>query len=161
MENIDDSRQKAATAADVMDPHPTVVKPDDLISNGIAHIMKHRYRHLPVVDDDGHYLGIFGVNCLLRLVLPKAAVMEDGLTNVSFIYETLGDMHERLKGCKHLPIETCMRTDVPTVYPDTPLIQTLIHLHESKCSIPVVDEETGKLLGVISYFDVGQHVLDA
>ena len=155
------SRQQAATAADVMDPEPTVVKPDDLIRDGIKHIMHHRYRHLPVVDNEGRYLGIFGVNCLLRLILPKATIMDRGLENVSFIYETLSDMHTRLKECEHQPIETCMHKEVEAVYPDTPLIKTLIHLYQSKCPIPVVDPETGKLLGMISYFDVGQHVLSA
>lgn len=159
--NKDESNLPGATAADVMDPNPTTVKHSDLISVGIELIMELRYRHLPVVDEDGRYLGIFGVNCLLRLVLPQIAVMDKGLENVSFIYETLNDMLDRLNENKQKTIETCMSTDVDIVYPDTPLVKTLKHLYDSKCSIPVVDPKSQKLLGMISYFDVGQHVLEA
>lgn len=157
----DEIQASAATAANVMDPHPTVVKRTDLIGEGVELIMKNRYRHLPVVDEDGCYLGMFGVNCLLRLVLPQVAVMDRGLKNVSFIYETLSDMYERLEENKYKTVETCMRTDIDIVYPDTPLIKTLKYLYDTKCSIPVIHPETRKLLGMISYFDVGQHVLDA
>lgn len=161
MTDPDRPERDDVTATAVMDSHPTVVKPTDLISTGIKHMMKHRYRHLPVVDDEGRYLGIFGVTCLLRLVLPKAAIMDKGLNNVSFIYETVSDLHERLRGVEDSPIASCMRTDVQVVHPDSPLLDTLLILYNSKCSVPVVEHDSGKLAGMISYFDVGEHVLDA
>lgn len=161
MTNPDRPERNNTTAATLMDPHPTIVKPTDLISTAIEHVMTHRYRHLPVVDEEGRYLGIFGVNCLLRLVLPKAAIMEQGLSNVSFIYETVADLHDRLRGMAHEPISTCMRTDISTVYPDTPLVETLLNLYNSKSCVPVVERETRKLAGMISYFDVGERILSA
>jgi CBS-domain-containing membrane protein len=150
-----------STAASVMDPNPTWVRPDDRIGTGANYIMEHRYRNLPVIDAEGRYLGIFGVNCLLRLVLPKAAVMEQGLKEISFIHETLADLHERLREVENKPISCCMNTDVTTVPPDKPLVETLLILYRTKISIPVVDPATGKLLGMISYWDVGEHILSA
>jgi len=150
-----------ATAASVMDPNPTSVKPDDLIGTAARYIMQHRYRNLPVIDEEGRFLGIFGVNCLLRLVLPKAAVMEKGLDQVSFIHETLSDLHERLRQVSTEPVSRCMNLDVATVPPDTPLVETLLLLYRTKTSIPVVEPESGRLLGMISYWDVGEHILSA
>jgi len=149
------------TAAAVMDPSPTTVRPDDLIGTAVSHIMRHRYRNLPVIDQEGRYLGIFGVNCLLRLVLPKAAVMERGLEEVSFIKATLADLHERLREVENQPVSVCMSTDVATVPPDEPLVETLLLLYRTKTSIPVVSPETGRLLGMISYWDAGEHILSA
>ena len=83
-------------ATTIMDPNPTVLKPTDMIKTAIGYIMEHRYRNLPVIDDEGRYLGSFGVNCLLKNVLPKAAMMKQGLENVSFVQETLADLHNRL-----------------------------------------------------------------
>jgi CBS-domain-containing membrane protein len=123
--------------------------------------MEHRYRSVPVVDEDGCYMGMFGVNCLLRQVLPKAAIMEDGLENVSFIHETLADLHERLREVEDEPVTVCMNTEVETLPPDTPLIKTLLLLYRTKTSIPVVETGTCKLLGMISYWDVGRHILSA
>jgi len=149
------------TAASVMDPHPVVLKPTDIIRTAAGFIMEHRYRNLPVVDDEGRYLGIFGVNCLLKLVLPKAAIMEKGLESISFIKENLADLHQRLREVEEQPISICMNQEVVTVPPDHPLVETLLVLYRTKTSIPVVEPDSGKLLGMISYWDVGEHVLSA
>ena len=55
-----------------MDPNPTTLKQTDTIECAAKYIMKHRYRNLPVVDENFCYVGMFGVNCLLRQVMPKA-----------------------------------------------------------------------------------------
>jgi len=149
------------TASQVMDTNPVSVKATDLISTATTHIMEHRYRNLPVVDDDGCYLGVFGVNCLLKLVLPKAAIIHKGLDNLSFIHENLHDLHERLREVEHQPISVCMNTDIDTVGPDTPLLETLLILYRTKTSIPVVEPGSCKLLGMISYWDVGEAILSA
>jgi len=149
------------TASAVMDPNPTVVHPDDIIDTAARHIMAHRYRNLPVVDDEGRYLGIFGVNCLLKLVLPKAAVMEKGLDSLSFVHETLADLHLRLNEIGQEPVSVCMNTELVTVPPDHPLVETLLILYRTKTSIPVVEPESGRLLGMISYWDVGSKILSA
>ena len=149
------------TAESVMDPNPTVLKSNDTIRTAAKYIMDNRYRALPVVDEEGRYLGVFGVNCLLRLVLPKAVMMESGLENVGFIHESLHDLHERLKEVENDSIATCMHSDITTVTPNTPLVETLLLLYRTRISIPVVAPGTGKLVGMISYFDVGQKILQA
>jgi CBS-domain-containing membrane protein len=149
------------TARLIMDPQPTFLKPSDKIKTAVDYIMTNRYRSLPVVDDEHRYLGIFGVNCLLRLVLPKAAMMERGLDNVGFIQDSLHDLHERLREVEDQPISLCMQDDVATVTPDTPLVETLLLLYQHRISIPVVEAGSHKLLGMISYFDVGERILAA
>jgi CBS-domain-containing membrane protein len=148
-----------ATAVSVMDPAPVVVKPTDLITKAIGYIMDNRYRNLPVVDDEGHYLGSFGVHCLLRNVLPKAAMIKQGLTSVSFVNETLHDLKNRLDGLEGKRIATCMNTEARTIPPDTSLVEALLILYNNRDSLAVVDPDSNKLLGVISYWDVGEKIL--
>jgi CBS-domain-containing membrane protein len=148
-------------ATAIMDSNPTVLKPGDLIKTAIRYIMENRYRNLPVVDDQGRYLGSFGVHCLLKNVLPKAVTLKRGLENVSFIQETLSDLHRRLIEMEDKPISMCMNTEAETVAPDTPLVETLFVLYHARNSIPVVEPKTGKLVGVISYFDAGEKILAA
>ena len=148
-------------ATDIMDPDPTVVKSTDIIKTAIDYIMDNRYRNLPVVDDKGRYLGSFGVHCLLRNVLPKAVMMKHGLDNVSFVQTTLADLHHRLIVIEHEPVTLCMNTEAETVTPNTPLVETLLTLYHARNSIPVVDPENGKLVGVVSYFDAGEKILSA
>jgi len=149
------------TAATLMDPNPKVVHPDDSIISGIEMVMKYRFRRLPVVDEEGVFKGVFGVNCLLRQALPKAVVMEDGLENIHFVRETLSDLRRRLQEVENEPISLCMRQESIQVAPDLPLLETLRTLYLTRASLPVVDPDSGKLLGIISYFDVGEKIMGA
>lgn len=148
-------------AADVMNPNPSTLGPHDTIGQGAEIIMANRYRNLPVVDADGCYLGMFGVNCLLKQVIPKAVLMHKGLENIGFIHESLDDLYQRFDESRDKHIEVCMSHDILPVSPDTPLMETLLQLYETRSSIPVVEPGTCKLLGMISYFDVGQNILTA
>lgn len=149
------------TASTLMEVNPTVIHPDDKISKAITYIMDNRYRRLPVVDNEGRFKGIFGVSCLLRMTLPRAVVMEKGLENVHFVQETLSDLHRRVLEFENEPVSICMHYDSIQVAPDLPLLETLLMLYKTNASLPVVDPETEKLLGVISYWDVGEKVLAA
>jgi len=147
------------TAKLFMDPAPTVLRHTDTIGAAAEQIMAHRYRSLPVVDDQGRYLGIVGVNGMLRLVLPKAAVMDKGLTNVPYISTTLDKLRTKLRDMLDQPVTVCLETDVPTVHPDTPTLETLLTLYRTRAALAVVEEGTGWLIGVISYFDVGRAIM--
>ena len=149
------------SASEIMEPNPTTLKPDDLIGTAADCILTKRYRNVPVVDNEGRFVGIFGVNCLLKLTLPQAAIIHKGLDNLTFIHETLADLLERFNEVKSQPFSTCIDRDIITVTPDNPLLETLLILYRNKTSIPVVDPETQKLLGMISYWDVGRHILSA
>lgn len=146
-------------ASEVMDPNPTTLKPTDTVERAAKYIMQNRYRNLPVVDDDFCYMGMFGVNCLLKHVIPKAVFIDKGLDNVSFIHETLEELYHRFSNVKDLPISICINTELKSVSPDTPLTDTLLQLYQTKSSIPVVEKDTCKLLGMISYWDIGNKIM--
>lgn len=149
------------TASNIMDPQPSVLHPDDRIGPAIDTIMKNRYRRLPVIDDEGRFVGVFGVSCMLRLLMPKAVVMEKGLESAPFVRDSLSDLHRRLEKVKDEPISICMHEEMVRVSPDTPILETLLTLYKTRASLPVVDPETGILVGVVSYFDVGEKILAA
>jgi CBS-domain-containing membrane protein len=148
-------------ASEVMDPNPTTLKPDDTIECAAKYIMKHRYRNLPVVDENSCYIGMFGVNCLLKLVIPKAVFLPKGLENVSFIHESFEDLFNRFAEVKDQPISICINKEIQSVTPDTPLTETMLQLYKTRSSIPVVEEGSCKLLGMISYWDIGENILAA
>ncbi len=95
-----------------MNPDPTTLKPTDSIEYAADIIMKSRYRNLPVIDDNGCYVGMFGVNCLLKQVIPKAVFLPQGLENVRFIRESFKDLLVRFSEAKDQPISVCMNGTV-------------------------------------------------
>jgi CBS-domain-containing membrane protein len=148
-------------ASDVMDPNPSTLKPDDSIEYAVKFIRDKRYRSLPIIDENGCYIGMFGVNCLIKQVIPKAVFMHRGLENVSFIHESLDDLYDRFAAVKDEPIIKCISMDIKSLSPNTPLTETLLQLYSTQLSIPVVEQGSNKLLGMISYWDVEQKILQA
>ena len=149
------------TARLVMDPDPPVLRPTDVIGTAADVIMRGRYRHLPVVGADGRYLGMFGVNCLLGMVLPRAITMEEGQSLAHIPRDTLSDLHRRFQEFEDQPITLCAMEEAIVVHPDTPLIQTLFILYNNRANLPVVDPESGRLEGLVSYWDAGAAILAA
>ncbi len=149
------------TAKQLMNTHPIVLRDTDTIGAAADQIMSHRFRSLPVVDKEGCFLGMLGVGCMLRLVLPKAATMTKGLSGVRYLSSSLEDLHDRLNSVINQPVTICLDKDVPVVHPDTPMLETLLTLYRTKQALGVVDETTERLLGVISYFDVGERIMAA
>jgi CBS-domain-containing membrane protein len=148
-------------AAEAMETNPTTLKPDDTIECAAKYIMKHRYRNLPVINDDSCYMGMFGVNCLLKLVIPKAVFMPQGLENVGFIHESFEELYQRYYEVKDKPISICMNNEIEPVAPDTPLTEIMLQLYETRSSIPVVQPGSCKLMGMISYWEIGKKILRA
>ena len=149
------------TAKTIMDANPTVLQRSDTICTAMRSIMKNRYRTLPVVDENHCFLGVVGINCILRLALPKAVIMEYGLNSAPFIRENLSDLHHRFNEVKDQTIELCMFGEVAVVRPDTPLDETLVILYRTQSSLPVVEPDGHRLVGVISYWDACSRILAA
>ena len=87
--------------------------------------------------------------------------MEKGLRKAPFVKASLSDLHRRLLTFSDQPVTLCMGDDAEIVAPNTSLIETLRILYQHGGSLPVVDPESGRLMGVISYWDVGAAILAA
>jgi CBS domain-containing protein len=53
---------------DVMTPHPMVIRPDDSLSEALRRLTQGHRRHLPVVDERGHVLGLISIRDILNFV---------------------------------------------------------------------------------------------
>ena len=149
------------TAKLFMNPNPVIIRTTDTIAQGAEQVMAEQRRELPVVDDEGRFQGMLTVDCLLYLVLPKAATMDRGLDALPFVQSSLDDLRERLKKYMDKPITLCLKKKkVTVVHPDTPMLETLLILYHNRTNLPVVEKNTGKLIGTISYYDVGAKIME-
>lgn len=145
----------------IMNPHPMTLRPTDTVATGADYILKHRLRHVPVVDEQGRYVGTFSIYSLLRLALPKAVIMKEGLADVSFISETTRDLAQRLRERGHEPVANWMSKEDPVMHPATPTMEVmLLMLRGRTTSVPVVDKDSHRLEGIISFWNVLEKLLE-
>jgi hypothetical protein len=72
----------------------------------------------------------------------------------------LDDLRARLKKYLDKPITLCLKeNNVAVVHPDTPTVATLLTLYKTRSNLPVVEKDTGRLLGTISYYNVGAKIM--
>ncbi len=138
----------------IMNPHPMTLRPTDTVATAAERILKHHLRHLPVVDEQGRYLGTFSVYSLLKLTLPKAVLDKHGLDNVAFVTESVEDLAQRLGRRRDEPVKNWINIH-EVARPDTHAMEImLLMLHGRTTSVPVVDKVTNRLEGIISFWDV-------
>jgi CBS domain-containing protein len=104
---------------------------------------------LPVVDDRGHYAGIFGEREFMSALFP-GYVSE--LKSAAFLSRSLDDALEKRETCRMEPVDRYMNTEHVEVGPDfgdTQVAETF--LHHRVLLVPVVDD--GRLIGVVTRRD--------
>ncbi len=108
-------------------------------------------RNLPVVDDDGRFLGVFSTVHLIELLLPVAATVEGGLTDLSFVQDSLDDIRERYKNVENHKVGDFIESEhVPVVHTGTSLVEAMLLLYQHRTHVTVVEESTNKVVGVIT-----------
>ncbi len=140
------------TARTLMNPNPVALKPTDPVAAAAKTILEHHLRHLPVVDEQGRYVGTFGIYSVLQLAMPSA-VVKQGLDNVAFVTEKECDLAQRLLERQNEPVQNWLSQD-PVAHPETSAMQVVQMILHGHTSIPVVDKATHRLEGIISSWNV-------
>ena len=136
----------------IMLTNPIVLQMGDTVATALFKLSEHRIPTLPVVDEQGRFLGLFGSCQMLGLLLPKAATWDDNLSisDIGFLPETVADLHQRLAEVQHHAVTEFMDTKACRVHPHTPLMEALLMLRRSATVLPVVDKADGTLRGIIT-----------
>lgn len=131
------SQTELKTVADAMTRKLLTVTEQDLLGNLDGAMHRFRVRHLPVVDGDGHLVGLLTHADLLQAA---SSVFSDRQAdrNALIAQATVG---------------TIMQREVLTVDPDAPLIEAGKLMWDSKIGCLPVVEADGKLVGIITEGD--------
>jgi CBS domain-containing protein len=140
--------------SEVMNTEPTKLRKDATLDEAIQILStKHRYNIL-VVDNNDRFAGEIRTLQFAKLLLPETAGMDVEVHSERELSETVDDLKQRLLGYIDRPIEHFVDTELPTVGPDTPLIDALMFLRDGAIRLPVVDPKSGKLLGAVSVLTI-------
>jgi CBS domain-containing protein len=126
------------------------VTPDTTVAQALEIFDINDIRSVPVVDETGKLVGLFGFRHVLLALLPKSATMEDGLQRLDFVIGAAPGIAKRLKKLKPMKVADIMDKNPMVLHKDTATWEALrvMALHGSPISI--VDEKDGKFVGMIS-----------
>ena len=149
------------SCADIMTRNPHCVREDDTIGDAARAIIACNYINLPVVDAEGRLVGLFGVYDLLALLVPRVAVIGNLLPNLRFLGDDESELHRKYESLKNNPVRRAVNREAARVYTDTPLIEAIRLFCRNHMTIPVIERDTDRLVGMISYWDAARHIVDA
>jgi CBS-domain-containing membrane protein len=149
------------TCGAIMTRNPISVREDETIGRAAKQILDHRYINLPVVDAEGRMVGLFGIYDLLGLLVPRVAVIGNLLPNLRFMSDDAGELHKKFALLKNNPVKRAVNREAPSVHPDTPVVEALRLFCRSHMTIPVVERDSGRLVGMVSYWDAAAAIVGA
>jgi CBS domain-containing protein len=166
------------TTASIMTSRVITLRADDKVIDALRTMHQHHIRNLPVVDDNGSFVGLFGVRRLSRLLLPQAARDLDrySISELGFLPDEIDQLAERWREVASRPVSEFLEKKSKLLFctPETSFPQLLGLLEKSKdSSLPVivVKGKTRELAGMVSAWDVlegfvmkllsGETVMDA
>ena len=121
-----------------MTKNPVTVKPNDAIKDAIEKMKRGRFRHLPMVDDEGKLIGMISDRDI-RLIRPSLAFVSSEDAAVQ-LWSTA--------------VRQAAVFDPVTIQPDQLLEQAAeLMLRWEIGGLPVVDDR-GKPIGIITYTDL-------
>ena len=139
-----------APCSDSMIQGVLTLKPETSVAEALAIFEEHDIRSIPVVDDTGKLVGLFGLKHLLLGLLPASATMEDGLRRLDFVIGAAPGIAKRLKKVKQKAIGDIMDKNPMVLYQDTATWEALRVMAVHGSPISIVEEKTGNFVGMIS-----------
>jgi predicted transcriptional regulator len=135
-------------------------RPDDSVEKVMGIMEEASVRHVPIIDYDNVLIGMFGYNHLLKELLPVAVTMEEGLQRLNFVIGASPGVAKRLRKIYPSPVKDHLFKEVVVVSPDTPTWEATRLIVKYGSPLPVLEENTGKFVGLISEQSLFRELLE-
>ena len=132
----------------VMDAKPMTLAPDTTVEAALAQMKKAGVRAAAVTDPAGTVMGLFSLRNLVETILPVSMISESGLTGV--VVNAAPGLNLRMQKVLMQTVAAVMDRRFLSVYPDTPESRAAQLIAEKGESVIVLDENTGRLEGIIN-----------
>ena len=152
------------TVENIMSHRLVKLKPKDRVCDALNIMHEKQIRNLPVVDEDGQFVGLFGIRPLVKMLLPEAGKMKFGLKDLSFMPDEAGELYKRLGKIAQHPVSDYLEKKKKLTFckPSTSFPEVLELLDQSAdSSLPVivVKGKRKKLVGMVSSWDVLEKIV--
>lgn len=153
------------TCGSIMATHYPVLTAGMTLTECVRALLSNQVLAMPVVDGNGKYMGQFRKNLLIASVLPQVAVHDPRFDRIArmidggVLTENMEDVRERFAAIADKPVSRYLDTDTPVLRPEQPLVAAMFYLFHGRNFLPVVEPDSGLLVGVISAWDILEKVI--
>jgi CBS domain-containing protein len=134
-----------------MHTHVVTVQPEDTLRDAVDKMDLYQVSGLPVVDDEGHLVGVITEHDIIRELLPSPDETHSD--------ESWHDLPARAARVRNMLVKDAMTSNVIAVGENTEVLEAAAIMLQKKVKrLPVTAE--GKLVGIISRIDICQAVLE-
>ena len=154
------------TTENIMTSGLFTIKPSDTVAEAMAVMHAKHVRNLPVIDEKGVFIGLFGLRRLSHLLLPRAALDlgKHSLSELHFLPDEIMQMGDRWHEIADQPVANFLEKEKKLKFcsPQTAFPELLALLDDSKdSSLPViiVEGDERKLVGMVSTWDVLEGII--
>jgi PTS system nitrogen regulatory IIA component len=144
------------SVADLMVKNPVCIQSDDTLSKINSLMNEFNISLVPVVDENGNYVGEVDILNVLKVGMPDYLMMIDDITFLRS-YEPLESLFEKEEIVKAGEI---MQKNARVLSPTTSIVETVYYMiKENKRHFCIVDKEY--LVGIITAMDIFRKVIKA
>jgi len=126
----------------------------DTVADATRRMLAHRVSDLPVIDGAGKLVGMFKLERLLAALLPAAALVGYGMPDLSFISDDLDNLRDKMRAVDARRVREFAVAVENVVHPDTAPLEMVLQLYRGANTLPVIERESGRLVGVVTARDV-------
>lgn len=139
-----------APCTNAMIKETITLKPDATVKEAMDLFSKHNIRNIPVIDDKGDFVGMFGLKEVLSNVLPMAAKVGEGLPTMEFLHGGAADVAKKLRKTHTHRIGDVMNKKAEAIDSDSATWEALRFMVFQGSPVPVVAPDSKKFVGLIS-----------
>jgi len=126
----------------------------DSVDVALRRMLDDSVSDLPVVDASGALVGMFKLEKLYAMLLPRAALLGHGMSDLTFVSDTLQELREKMRDIGDDPVLDYVIKADHVIHPDTPPLEIVLLLHNGVNNVPVVDKDSRRLVGMVSARDL-------
>jgi CBS domain-containing protein len=139
---------------DFMTPNPVTVKPTDSVATVVKILDEQRFRGLPVVDEQGNFVGLVSEEDLMVREAPVQSPLYLTLLGSIIYFDSSEKFQQQLKKSLGMLVQDVMTTHPPTTQPHASLSEVAQTMLQSRIGqLPVLDADH-KLIGIITRHDL-------
>ena len=145
----------------IMNKSPITIGEGESVADAAAKLVSNHFTNLPVVDTQERYIGMFGLYDLVGLLVPRVALAGDLMSNLRFITDDPEELRRKYRDVQNRRVAEVANRNAPTLDPDSPEMEAIRLFCRNHISLPVVDRESGRVIGIVSCWDAIRSVLRA